>query len=674
MSKIDTDQVEGIGDLTALTTTNKNNLVEAVNEVNGKTISSTPMTSISTGVGWYRIATANGGGVAGKSFIVIVERFYNQSNNESYTFSINTAYNRVSTITQISGIANFRAISEIRVVNEVGSNVFVDIFYLSPNINNVRVTVIGNGASALSPTIAPLPTGDVVSLLTTNGIRTTNNIVTDTGFFIKGKSNTDVVLANGDTKPISYFQNNYLDSIITTNGTAAGTVYTFKRVGLSDLTITLTAASASFSGIVTTGAQTFEGVKTFLKSPKVPNATNADEAVNKSQLDAAQGNYLPKSYNSTSAIAVSFIRSSTSAGRFKIRLPYNTNSAKMPTFTIRMYGGYTHTDISCSGYLYATTNQWNLPSAKMIVSHGNQPNIVVDVIFGRDADGRAYVSIPRRGYDGIAILDVVGAFQAGVYGTGWTIIEDDTTPNIGATINVEGLNRLGQLTNDVGYITASALGGYVQQSSLNTQLANYVTLGSVQTITATKTFTVSPIVPNGTLSGHTVNLGQMQAYVASQIPGNSGIEKIRVDNTSYPGPADDQTVHFNFHEYWGFPQAFADETQPGNATAKATQGQLNFFASYDSVQTMIEYGGTADVDMKGYHIVNVLLQSAGGDVYLPDGVYAGDQVNITTIPGNQINIYANNLIATTGNEVRTFANLVWDCELEGWVMTAFGAL
>ena len=174
-------------------------------------------------------------------------------------------------------------------------------------------------------------------------------------------------------------------------------------------------------------------------------------------LAGSLGDYLPKSYNSTSAIAVSFIRSSTTAGRFKIRLPYTLSSAKMLAFTIRMYGDYTHTDIACSGYLYTNTNQWLYPSAKMIVGHGRYPNIEVDVIFGRDTDGVAYVSIPKRLRDGIAILDVVGGHTGGVYGTGWTITEDDTTPNIGATINVEGLNRLGQFTNDVGYITSSSL-------------------------------------------------------------------------------------------------------------------------------------------------------------------------------------------------------------------------
>src|SRR5690606_15068558 len=71
-----------------------------------------------------------------------------------------------------------------------------------------------------------------------------------------------------DISKLSYIKNkptlvnNYVDVIQTTNGTTAGTVYTFKRVGLSDLSLTLTAASASFSGVVTTGAQTFAGNKT----------------------------------------------------------------------------------------------------------------------------------------------------------------------------------------------------------------------------------------------------------------------------------------------------------------------------------------------------------------------------------------------------------------------------
>src|SRR5690606_2573004 len=103
--------------------------------------------------------------------------------------------------------------------------------------------------------------------------------------------------------------------------------------------------------------------------------------------------------------------------------------------------------------------------------------------------------------------------------------------------SLEGIGNTVMYSGNQGYIyqsnilitdlvTNSQLSGYVQQSALNTQLANYVTLGSVQTITATKTFTQAPIVPNGTLNGHTVNLGQLNtilnAYaLVSAIPTNN---------------------------------------------------------------------------------------------------------------------------------------------------------
>lgn len=56
---------------------------------------------------------------------------------------------------------------------------------------------------------------------------------------------------------------------------------------------------------------------------------------------------------------------------------------------------------------------------------------------------------------------------------------------------------------------------YVLQTSLSTQLANYVPINGVTTINNTKTFTSSPIVPNATLDGHAVNLGQLNSAVSS---------------------------------------------------------------------------------------------------------------------------------------------------------------
>jgi hypothetical protein len=58
----------------------------------------------------------------------------------------------------------------------------------------------------------------------------------------------------------------------------------------------------------------------------------------------------------------------------------------------------------------------------------------------------------------------------------------------------------------LGNVTA---GSYVMQTSLNAQLNGYATLNGVQTFTNTNTFDQSPIIPNGTLGTHAVNLNQL---------------------------------------------------------------------------------------------------------------------------------------------------------------------
>ncbi|KNB60054.1 pyocin knob domain-containing protein [Chryseobacterium sp. Hurlbut01] len=57
---------------------------------------------------------------------------------------------------------------------------------------------------------------------------------------------------------------------------------------------------------------------------------------------------------------------------------------------------------------------------------------------------------------------------------------------------------------------------YVTQSSLNTQLGNYATLNGVQTFTSTNTFLQSPVIPNGTLGTHAVNVNQLSTKANGQ--------------------------------------------------------------------------------------------------------------------------------------------------------------
>ena len=97
---------------------------------------------------------------------------------------------------------------------------------------------------------------------------------------------------------------------------------------------------------------------------------------------------------------------------------------------------------------------------------------------------------------------------------------DNTNPTRLLTLNKTGHTSTRTISIPNGTannhaVNLGQLASYVTQSSLNTQLANYVTLNGVQTISNTKTFTSSPIVPNGTLNGHAVNLGQLNTLLSS---------------------------------------------------------------------------------------------------------------------------------------------------------------
>jgi len=58
--------------------------------------------------------------------------------------------------------------------------------------------------------------------------------------------------------------------------------------------------------------------------------------------------------------------------------------------------------------------------------------------------------------------------------------------------------------------------GFVTQSSLSTQISSYATLAGVQTFQNTNTFSQSPIIPNGTLGSHAVNLNQLNNKVTNE--------------------------------------------------------------------------------------------------------------------------------------------------------------
>src|SRR5690606_17637803 len=79
--------------------------------------------------------------------------------------------------------------------------------------------------------------------------------------------------------------------------------------------------------------------------------------------------------------------------------------------------------------------------------------------------------------------------------------------DINATGQVR-INGNGQITTHSHGDSSQWHSAYQATQNLST---NYVPINGVTTINNTKTFTSSPVVPNGTLAGHAVNLGQLNS-------------------------------------------------------------------------------------------------------------------------------------------------------------------
>lgn len=267
-----------------------------------------------------------------------------------------------------------------------------------------------------------------------------------------------------------------------------------------------------------------------------------------------------------------------------------------------------------------------------------------------------------------------------------------------------------------GYITASALNGYASQSWVNSQ--GFLTSASLPNVSnATITYQGTGAITGG--GSHTINQSGNSAYnfdltnqtkneislgvnaynslsskqdtlvagngisivgntiSATNSGGGSGIERIFTDNSSQSGPADEQSgVIFTSHEAYGLPQA--EYKHEGNATIAIEDSKtLHLFSSYDSVHTIQTSGNNVHIDIDSIraHIYNVVKFQAGSNhisVSFPNGIYAGDQINISAQRGTMIYINTPNLISSVGAEIPSHANLVWDSGSQAWVVKSFG--
>ena len=126
-----------------------------------------------TAAGWYRVfsASSNRTNALGVNIILHLARAYNNWDNEAYTFCISVAYNNQVDITQVSGHANSRLITKIRVVSVNSGALYVD-FYLSTATSGNTYYVSGTGPGTFQEAAAvSAPGGNVTEFTTVNGCK-----------------------------------------------------------------------------------------------------------------------------------------------------------------------------------------------------------------------------------------------------------------------------------------------------------------------------------------------------------------------------------------------------------------------------------------------------------------------------------------------------------------------
>ncbi|MHC0445873.1 tail fiber domain-containing protein [Flavobacterium sp. 3-218] len=177
---------------------------------------------------------------------------------------------------------------------------------------------------------------------------------------------------------------------------------------------------------------------------------------------ATTSSVISSNKDSGTPVATYFLTGGTVSG-LKVKLPFAANSAKMVSFTVRLYQSYEAYDIQFSGYLYETIDNWYSPKAVMIC--GTSP---LNVIMGKDSDGKAYVWLSGGSYSGAAVFDVVGGYREADWNNGWTITNDSSVPN--QTLNTTVYPAINTNT----YKNYSAFSGIVSSGS-GFQTANYAT-------------------------------------------------------------------------------------------------------------------------------------------------------------------------------------------------------
>lgn len=141
--------------------------------------------------GWYRFFKFAGSNANGASAIIHIDRLFYSPSNESYTFAINVSFGTGISITQLSGFANSRLITKIRVNYVNSGDMYVDFYYDSTSHFSNIVYCYGSGRGNFqTPELVSTSTGNNCEFKTGNGFVCNEGINgVDMSRFFYGKGN-----------------------------------------------------------------------------------------------------------------------------------------------------------------------------------------------------------------------------------------------------------------------------------------------------------------------------------------------------------------------------------------------------------------------------------------------------------------------------------------------------
>lgn len=167
-----------------------------------------------------------------------------------------------------------------------------------------------------------------------------------------------------------------------------------------------------------------------------------------------------------------------------------------------MYGGGIPMDTKVQGYIYADT---------IINQSGYSTYSDLTTIIAVNISGNLCFWFPRLWYWQGFSVKAITTGGGGITTVNRVVSIDNSAEPLGTKqvkIAIYTLSTQNWVNNQ-GFLTSANLNSYVTQSSLNSQLGSYATLNGVQTFANTNTFLQSPVIPNGTIGDHAVNLNQL---------------------------------------------------------------------------------------------------------------------------------------------------------------------